>query len=695
MNNAIGSLFYAVLTSSLSASRLSVRLGGFLLFALFTIPIAAAKYNPQNEAKPSDLTKMSLEELMNIEVTTVSKSEKKLSDTAAAVFVITAEDIRRSGVTNIPDALRMAPGLQVARIDSNKWAVSSRGFNDFNVSKFLVLIDGRSAFLPTFSGVFWDVQDFVIEDVERIEVIRGPGTAYWDAYAVNGVINIITKHAKETRGGLISAGIGTEERGFGTFRYGGVWGENIFYRLFTQYVQRDGFVDENGIARNDDWDLLKEGFRVDWEPSGEDWFTFVGGLYSGETGSRNRFTLSEEPYFLEIDHENEILGGHLLGRWEHTFSDSSDVALQMYYDRAERDFPFLKGKRDIFDIDFRHHLNLDGRQDLVWGLSYRFSSDDLDGDSFISFDPAGREDHFYSFFAHDEITLIADRLRLILGSNFSQNDYMGFEVQPNARLLWTPHERQIFWTSISRTARTPTRANHDISNILYAPPSSPSNPFDLPITVHVIGNRDITAEELIASEVGYRVLISDQLSLDIASFFNLYDHLITGEPDLLFSPSPGQLQMSMTGDNKGYGETYGVELSADYTPFDWWRMQAAYTFLQMQLHIGKDSGDVFFENTEGESPHHQFSLRSSFDPANNVELDAWIRYVDELPHPKIPAYLALDIRLGWKPRNNLEFSIGAQNLLDRHHAEFGNPDLFPALSAEIERSVYAKVIWQF
>ncbi len=650
----------------------------------------------QNREQPPiiDLTQMSLEELMNIEVTTVAKKTQKLSDSAAAVFVITQEDIRRSGVTSIPEALRMVPGLQVARIDANKWAISSRGFNDYNVSKFLVLIDGRSEFVPTFSGVFWDVQDVILEDIERIEVIRGPGAAYWDSNAVNGVINIILKSAKDTQGGLVSTQVGKEE-GIGSFRYGGEWGENVFYRFFAKYSQRDDFTDSEGHDTEDNWDLTHSGFRVDWEQSDSDILTIQGNLYNGEVGSHNLLTLPSPPYYEVNAVENDIQGANILTRWNHTYSNNSNSILQMYYDWAKRDLSILSGQRHIFDFDFKQQINFNDRNEFVYGIDYRFSSDDLEGTPQTYFEPSSRDDHLINLFVHHEYDLIEDQLRFMLGSNFSHNDYTGFEMQPNARLLWTPHERHIFWTSISRTVRVPTRANHDITNILYVSPTEPRNPFPLPITMEVLGDRDIDSEELIASEFGYRFLMTDQLFLDIATFFNIYDNLITGEPGMLLSPSPGQLLLTVTGDNKGDSETYGVETTIDYTPFDWWKLQLAYTFLQMQLHVDNSSGDILFEDAEGDSPHNQYSLRSSFDLAKNVEWDLWFRYVDTLPTMNIPAYLTLDTRLGWTPRENLEVSFGFQNILDKQHPEFGNPTYIQTLPTETEWNIYAKVTWRF
>ena len=647
---------------------------------------------------PADLTELSIEDLMDIEITSVAKKAQKLSEAAAAVFVITNDDLRRSGVTSIPEALRMVPGLQVARIDANKWAITSRGFNGRFSNKLLVLIDGRSVYTPLFSGVYWDTKDTLLEDIDRIEVIRGPGAALWGANAVNGVINIITKRSQDTQGGLVVAGTGTEERGFGAVRYGGKLGQDAYGRIYAKYFSRDDAVFASGEDASDGWDVWRTGFRMDWQGSGPDALTLQGDLYEGETGE-TVITKSLDPGEPPTsDEDNDMSGADLLGRWKHTISDTSEIALQVYYDRTERNSVIVDQVHDTLDIDFQHHFNLGQRHEIVWGLGYRFVSDDISNTFCGSWDPDSRDDDLYSGFVQDDITLIKDRLRLTLGSKFEHNDYTGHEIQPNARLMWTPHEGHSVWTAVSRAVRTPSRTEHDgrlITTVL--PPGSLIPLFPGPVVAGVVGDGDYDSEELLAYELGYRVQPTDQLSVDIATFYNDYRHLRTLEPGDLFpemSPPPAHLVLLSSADNNMEGETYGVEVAADWRPLDWWGLKATYTYLQIQLELGKDSGDTISESAEGESPHQQVSLRSSMDMMQDLALDCWVRYVDDLPSQGMDSYITLDVRLGWKVLENVKLSVVGQNLFDDRHPEY-EPEFVDTIATEVERSVYGKITWQF
>ncbi|MRR07522.1 MAG: TonB-dependent receptor, partial [Deltaproteobacteria bacterium] len=392
-----------------------------------------------------NLSELGLEDLMNIQVTSVSKKEQKLSDAAAAVFVVTREDIRRSGATSIPEVLRMVPGIQVARLDANKWAVSARGFNDRFADKLLVLMDGRTVFTPLFSGVYWDVQDTMLEDIDRIEVVRGPGAALWGANAFNGVINIITKHSQETQGGLLSAGGGTEERGFGGARFGGRVGDDTYYRLYAKYFSRDAGVDASGDRGEDDWSVLRGGFRVDSDLSANDSVTVQGDIYRGKEGETYTIPLLIPPFSRTFDWDTDIAGSNILSRWTRTLSDTADMTLQLYYDRTERDMAIIGEDRDTIDVDFQNRFKCGSRHEIVWGWGYRFSHESITNKVAITFAPNRRSDNLYSFFAQDDISLIEDRLRLVLGSRFEHNEFTGWEIQPNIRLIWTPDYRQTVW----------------------------------------------------------------------------------------------------------------------------------------------------------------------------------------------------------------------------------------------------------
>ncbi len=670
-----------------------------LIFAVLCFFLLSFPVHARSDVKQIDITELSLEELMDMKITSVSKKPQKMYDAAAAVFVITQDDIRRSGVTSIPEALRLAPGLEVARIDANKWAITSRGFNGRFANKLLVLIDGRSVYTPLFSGVFWQMKDTMLEDVERIEVIRGPGATLWGANAVNGVINIITKNAAETRGGLVSARIGTEDKGSGSIRYGAKVGEDAYFRVYAKYTDRDNAVFASGSDANDNWDLVRSGFRLDWESSEDDSWTLQGDVFGGN----NRQTVTEPslsaPYSKTFQDNNRIGGGNILTRWKHVFSESSDMALRVYYDRTEHEDTTLREDRDTFDIDFQHRFALGESQEILWGGGYRFTSGDIGNRFSVALDPDSRKDHLYSAFVQDDITLLKDQLRLTIGSKFEHNDYTGFEYQPNARLLITPDSHHTIWAAVSRAVRTPSQVEHNARiNTSVVPPGTSQNPSALPVLLTAQGDDDFKSEELTAYEVGYRVLATDNLFVDIATFYNVYDNLRTletGATSLEASPAPLHLVLPSTIGNKMSGETYGAELAADWRPMDGWRLQATYSYLRILLHLDDGSTDTISESAEDESPRNQFSLRSSMDIARDVEFDLWLRYVDDLPSLNVDSYVSLDARLGWNLRKNLVLSIVGRNLLDNRHPEFGTPLFVNTLPTEVERSVYGKIEWGF
>lgn len=662
-----------------------------ILFALFTASMCWA-IDGAVEKEIQYLKKLSLKALLELEVTSVSKKPEKISDAATAVFVITNEDIRRSGATSIPGLLRLVPGLQVARIDSNKWAITSRGFNGRFANKLLVLIDGRSVYTPFYSGVFWDVQDTLLEDVERIEVIRGPGATLWGANAVNGVINIITKRADKTLGGLLSVGAGTEERGFGSARFGGKIGEKACFRVYAKYFNRDESVYASGDKADDDWGVTRAGFRIDWDRTDQDLLTLQGDIYDGETGQEITFHPLTAPYSQTFDEDAQISGGNILFRWNRARSNTSDLTLQIYYDKTRHKEKAGDLNHDTVDIDFQHRFSLTGTQNLIWGINLRYVHDDNKELLNVSIDPQSRNDQIYSSFIQDDITLIKDRLRLTVGSKFEYNDYTGFEIQPNIRMLWIPDEQYSIWASIARAVRTPSRVEHDaqlITNVI--PPATPANPFPVPVAMLLTGERDVDSEDLIAYELGFRARPSDQFSVDISTFYNIYDNLLSvdlGTP--VFQTPPLHISLPLIPDNKMKGETYGIEIAADWRMLEWWRVRTAYTFLKMQLHLKND----FSETTKEASPRHQISIRSSMDLPWHLELDLWGRYTDNLPAQEVGSYVSLDARLAWKMRKDLELSIVGQNLLDSHHPEF-MPELLKVTPTEMERRIYGRITWYF
>jgi len=653
------------------------------------------------ETGGADFLALGLEDLMNMTVTSVSRKSQRVSDAAAAIFVITQDDMRRCGVTSIAEALRMAPGLEVARIDANKWAISSRGFNGRFASKMLVLFDGRTVYTPLFSGVFWDRQDTMLEDIDRIEVIRGPGAALWGANAVNGVINIITRSSGDTLGTQVSAGGGTQEKAFGAARYGSQLGEDATFRLYGKYTNRNSMDDLSGRDANNSWTALRGGFRVDADPSVQNTFTLQGDVYH----ERLHDTYVDSVPLGTFSHASTVFGANLLSRWKHSYSDTADLDLQLYYDRTDTDLGIFTEVSDTFDIDFQNRFALSQAQEVVWGGGFRFSHDSTTSPtSDLTVTPASQDSNIASSFVQDNITLIPDRVHLILGSKFEINSYTGFEWQPNARAIWTPNRQHSVWGAVSRAVRTPSRGEQSFS--LYQPgPLVPRGPGLPPaqLLVHLAGNDQLQAEELIAYELGYRVEPTSTLSADLALFYNRYKKLSTLKSGATLEPAPQfpqQAALPLTLGNFGKAETCGLELAADYKALPWWRLRGAYSYLRI-LAIEAEQGAIF-TNGKADSPQHQVSLRSSMDLAKSVEFDLWLRYVSALaftnasttaPIP-VSSYLTLDARVAWKPWNRVELALVGQNLLQRSHQEFLSQQI-ATQATQVGRSVYGKVTWQY
>lgn len=672
------------------------QLAAFLAGFSFLLPSLAAEFRAATPAgEKLDLMEMDLESLMKIEVTSVSKRPEKLSDAAAAIYVITGEDIRRSGVTSIPEALRLAPGMEVAKQDSHTWAISSRGFNDEFANQLLVLIDGRSVYTPLFAGVYWDVQDLPLEDINRIEVIRGPGASLWGANAVNGVINITTKKAKDTQGLLVSGGAGNEERGFATVRYGGQVGEHAFYRVYAKYFDRDDSALPDGSSANDSWSMLRGGFRFDWEPTTQNLFTLQGDIYTGYENQTVTVPSLAPPYSAALTDKVKMSGGNLLGRWNRQFSENSDLAFKVYYDRTERDRVVFDERRDTLDLDLQHHFQLGDRQDIVVGLGYNITTDELKNTFAVAFDPAHRTASLYSAFVQDEIELMRDKLRLTLGTKVEHNDYTGWEFQPNARLSLSITEKQTAWFAASRAISTPSRAEDDIRINRQAFPPGVAGP--LPALVSQFGSRGMDSKELIALELGYRIQPHERVTLDLATFYNFYDRqrsLEPGTPYVEPTPAPPHIVVPYTIDNRIKGEVFGAELASGFQPTDWWRLRANFTAWSIQLHKKAGSNDPILEGAEDDSPNYQVGVRSLMDLPCHLELDLGFRYVDALQNRDVPSYTACDARLSWRPHRNWEFSIVGQNLFDPQHKEFA-PSYIQTQTTEVQRSFFGKITFRF
>jgi iron complex outermembrane receptor protein len=669
------------------------------IVSLFILTIfAAVNLCAQGQQNVPDVTTLSVEDLMNMQVTSVSKHKQKLADAAAAVFVLTQEDIRRSGATSIPEALRLVPGLEVARIDENKWAIGSRGFNGRFDNKLLVLIDGRSVYTPLFSGVYWNIQDVMLEDLDRIEVIRGPGATLWGANAVDGVINIITKPAASTQSGVVTAGGGTEERGSGSARYGSKFGDNTHYRVYGKYFDWGPSNYANGATANDGWNALRGGFRADWTPSGANSLTLEGDLYRSNYNETLTVPSLTAPYSNTFANSGVYSGGNILGRWNHA-TEGGSMSLQMYFDNTTTvDNSLFVDHQNTFDIDFQDGFHVGDSHQLVWGLGYRSIHDGNDPSFTVSLMPNHVSLNLFSAFVQDEITLVDNRLKLTLGSKFEHNTFTGFEIEPNARLLWTLTPNQSIWTAVSRAVRTPALTEEGLRlNSQVIPPGTPGNPAPLPAVVAVFGSPQFNSEDLLAYELGYRMQATSNVSFDIATFYNNYSNLRSAEPGVPFvegSPAPTDIVVPLVAENRMSGGTYGVELFADWKVLPKWRVTGSYSFLQMDIHKNSNSQDPTADIPNGSSPRHQWYVRSSADLPKHFDLDTTLRFVDHLPSLNLPSYYSLDAHLGWRPARNLELSIGGQNLLDNQHLEF-LPDFVNTSPTVVKRSIFGSITVTF
>jgi len=677
----------------------------FIILLALICPSLAFSAEEQSIVEENEIFEMDIHQLMQTEVivTSVSKRPEQLHKAASAIYVLTQEDIRRSGAVNIMEALRMVPGVLVSKLNQNRYAISIRGFNQrLGSDKLLVLMDGRSIYSPVQSGVFWIGQDTVLEDIERIEVIRGPGAALWGSNAVAGVINIITKSAGETQGGLVSGGAGTEERGFGTLRYGGKLENGLNYRVYGKYRDRDAGIAADGSDSFDSKQMGQGGFRTDWQINKQDHLTLQGDYYrlNSDLDFTSRF-ISLSAGSAPFQGTNVQEGVNFLTRWNHTLDDSSSYQLQMYYDRLKRKsgVPF-DNVVDQLDIDFQHNFLFKNIHNVSWGLNYRYTYFDLETTSIIQ--NTKDDSHLASLFLHDEIQLIPNELSLIIGSKFEYNVFTGLEIQPSIRTAWNPHPNHTIWAAFSRAVRIPTVSdeNTTVNNILL-PAGTTLPPLPLPLLIQQIPNSGTQAEELLAYELGYRVKANEKLNFDVTAYYFDYDNLIAsnavGPFPGVFNPGPpAHFVFQVFNDNAVEGEIYGVELSGQWQVLRNWRLSGSYTFADTQLHPfpGAPVDSVAFQEgfeAEGE-PEHIFNIRSYLNLPHNLELDTFYYYVSENNSRAVPAYGRLDVRLGWQPMKNVDLSFVAQNLLDGSHPELNE---LLEVSSETQRSYYLKATLKF
>lgn len=621
-------------------------------------------------------------------MTTASKEPEEIWTTPAAISVLTQEDIRRSGLTSIPELLRLVPGVEVARSDSNHWAVGIRGFGGQFSRSVLVLIDGRSVYTPLFAGVYWDIQNLMLEDVERIEVIRGPGGTIWGANAVNGVINIITKKAKDTHGTLASLGGGNMDQGTGAYRYGGENGSKFDYRLYAM-----GFV--RGAEYHSDHDLYDNwrdgqlGFRADWTNGDRDSFTAQGDIYKGASGEKVGIATFAPPEQTWLQGDDAVSGGNLLLSWKRDLRDGSDVQVQAYYDRTSRFAPHYGEVRDTFDIDFVHQLHVRGRQNIIWGLGGRVSPSQFTQKiPTLDFEPRFSPDTILSGFVQDEIQLIPRKLALTAGIKLEHNTYSGFEYQPSVRLIWSVRPKQALWAAVSRAVRTPSRLDNALDLKGFLVPAPPE-----PIYLEIAGDPKFASERLLGFEAGYRTLMTQRLYTDVSWFHNEYSNLVSyGAAQISLQTSPiNYILLAFPYINGIKGSTDGFEIAPDWKPVSWWQLKGSYAYLHLDL---RDMPGVLDTSTVasylGSSPHHQIVLQSQFNLPHGFEIDETYRFVSALPAQSVKKYSTADLRIGWRVARQLEISLAGENLLEPFHYEFSSS---PGPIVGIQRSVYLKITW--
>lgn len=652
-----------------------------LLSCLMATPAVAADYFD-----------LGPEELLSAEVVSASKTSGTVWNSAAAVYVISNEDIQRAGARNIPDALRMVPGVQVAQADANSWAISIRGFNGTLANKLLVMVDGRTIYNPLFAGTYWELQDMVLGDIERIEVVRGPGGTLWGANAVNGVINIITKKAVDTQGNRVSVSAGNYDRGTASARHGGRFDDG-YYRVYAKRTNMASFETPSGDDAYDDADSYRIGFRADWDAG----FTLQGDAYSVDDKQINSLPLFVAPY---ADLDKEVMrsrGASLHARGKREFINGGALSFQSYVDYTQREQRILEDKRIVFDNEVQYDFPSYGRHQAIVGAGYRVTADWLGNSPYVIFSPSERVQDIFKFFAQDRYELVPEKWYFTLGTKIEHNDYTGVEVQPNARLQWFPSRSQTVWAAVSRAVRTPSRLERDVDiNSTVFPPGVFLNPA-FPTLLQLQASSDLESEDLIAYEVGYRQQITPDLSIDTTAFINDYRNLVSfGFPppslvnngvDPIYNLFPAQVNNAMT------GEVYGLEIAASWKVRDNWTLSGSYTLMDMYLHAANNGVVADLETAEGQAPHQQANIRSSWNINHDWSLDTAVYYTGKMTAPAVDSYVRVDANVGYRINDNAQFNLIGQNLFDRRHREFNGAGAYNA--TEIPTIIIGKVTWNF
>ncbi len=662
-----------------------------LISLLLWLPgIAVAQEHTLDVEATNELLPLSWEELTELDVSSLARQQQTVKNSPAAAFVITAEDIRRSGVTSLPEVLRMVPGMNVAKINATTWAVSARGFNDLFANKLQVMIDGRSIYDPLISGVYWGQQNPALQDIERIEVLRGPSGSLWGANAVNGTINIITRSARDTQGGQIYAGGGNEEHAFGGIRYGEKWGESTYLRGTLSSIHRDASIDLAGQNDTNDQGNNQTGnFRLDSQLSAHDQLMLeanvsryrLRGSYIGETSLN-------PPQWQANDYGRDGVTGSLQGSWKHQTASGHDWHLNMAFTQTNWMLAVSEMSRSHTVLDFQHSLPALANHRVMWGINYQTIADNFNNSLTLGFEPAHLTQHNVGVFLQDQIDLRED-LTLTLGNRVEHFSFTGWETEPNARLLWTPDKQHSLWAAISRAVVLPNRAQHSI-RLLRTLPGTPN-------FIQAQANPMMETENLLAFELGWRWRINPSLDVDTAWFYNIYDRMQGTKFNGLSTTSPIPNTQQATVGNFRQVKSYGLETALNYRVNQDWRWQASYSINQFQVNYDKNQAWFRDPLTEPHfNPQHSLSLRSLFNLTPDIELDTWGRYVDQITvdQGKIPAYFSLDVRLGWHPHQALELSFSAQNLLDSQHPEFSDI-LYIPVASQIQRGYLAQITWRF
>jgi len=655
---------------------------------LFAADIAMGADNTETPQVDMDAE---IQKLMHTTVTSVSKREEQESQVPAALYVISEEDIRRSGYTSIPDLLRMVPGLQVSQSGSQNWAVASRGFGGQFSNKLLVMIDGRTVYTPVFSGVFWDVQNLMLEDIKQIEVIRGPGATLWGANAVNGVINIITKSAKDTQGTLLSAETGNQVKFGSSARYGGREGD-VYYRTYAKYQDNNAEHFSNGNNAGDQWSNEQGGFRVDWAGESKDKATLQSDVYKGQEDV-TRFlpvtSVISPSLYQRVNDSDDVSGMNLLGRYKHTIDKDSDVSIQAYYDdvvRLSQDVG-IGIHTQTFDVEAQDNWLVNDRNNLTFGMGYRYIDSGFGNSLYINYAPEDYSENVVNTFAQDRIALIQNKLYLTLGSKLEHNDFSGFELEPSARLAYLPSDEETWWTSVSRAVHTPNQSNQDIGLVLASLHSTPTT------LVSEQGVPNAQSEAVIAYEAGYRVMVHEEAAIDVTAFYNNYTNLASltnGSASLQYNSALGYyVYAPLLVGNLNSGETHGMEVATTWDVNSKLRLNANYSFYFSHLDITGAS----LVTKQGTAPTQQYGIRAYYDITSKWEVNSFLYHTDDLTGLSIPAYTKLDAKIGYKPLDGLEISLVGQNLLRSEHQEYTgflyeNPE-------EISRSVLLKATMRF